>query len=54
MSKPPEPDQPEKPGPYEVHECRQYPALNQLAQTRNKKTHQRRNNITGRTLTHNI
>ena len=54
MSKPPQPDQPEESGYYEVHERREYPALNQLAQARNEKTHQRRDDITGRTLTHNI
>jgi len=54
VSKPPQPDQPEEPGSYEVHERGQYPTLNQLSQARNEKTHQRRDNITGRTLTHNI
>jgi hypothetical protein len=37
-----------------VDERRQDPALDQLAKTRNKKTHQRRDNIAGRTLAHNI
>jgi hypothetical protein len=52
VSKPAQPDQPEKPSDYEMHYRREYPALNQLAQPRNEKTHERCDDITGRTLTH--
>jgi hypothetical protein len=54
VSEPPQPDEPKEPGSYEVHQRRKDPSLNQLSQARNEKTHQRRDNITGRTLTHNI
>ena len=54
MPEPSQPDQPKESSDYEMHYRREYPALNQLAKTGNKKTHQRRDNITGRTLTHNI
>lgn len=54
MSKPPQPDQPEEPGHYEMHQRRENPALNQLAQARNEKTHEGRDDIAGGTLTHNI
>jgi hypothetical protein len=54
VSEPPQPDQPEESSDYEMHYRREYPALNQLAQPRNKKTHERRDDITGGALTHNI
>ena len=54
MPKPPQQDQPEQPGDYELQYRRENPALNQLAQTRDEKTNKRGNDITRRTLTHNI
>jgi hypothetical protein len=54
VSEPSQPDQPEKSSDYKMHYRREYPALNQLAQPRNEKTHERCDDITGGTLTHNI
>ena len=54
MSKPPQPDQPEEPRDDKMYYRREYPALNQLAQSRNEKTHQRCDDVTGGTLTHNV
>jgi hypothetical protein len=54
VSKPPQPDQPEEPRDYKMHYRREYPALNQLTQSRNEKTHQRCDDVTGGTLTHNV
>ena len=57
MSEPAQPaegDQPEQPSQYELHQRRENTALNQLAQARDEKTHQGRDDITRRTLTHNI
>lgn len=54
MSEPPQPDQPEKSSDYEMDYRRENPALNQLAQPRNEKTHERCDDITGGSLTHNV
>jgi hypothetical protein len=54
VSEPPQPDQPEKSGDYEMHYRGEYPALNQLAQSGDEKTHKRCDDITGGTLTHNV
>jgi hypothetical protein len=54
VPEPAQPNQPEKPSYYEMHYRREYPALNQLAQARNEKTHERCDDITGGTLAHSI
>jgi hypothetical protein len=54
MSQPPQQDQPEERREDEVRQGSQDPALNQLAEARNEKTYERRDNITGRTLAHNM
>jgi hypothetical protein len=54
VPEPPQPDQPKKSSDYEMHYGREYPALDQLAQPRNEKTHERCDDITGGTLTHRI
>ena len=52
MSEPPQPDEPEQGGPNEVQQRGKNPALDQLTQARDKKTHERGNDITRRTLRH--
>jgi hypothetical protein len=52
MSEPPQPNKPEQAGPNEVQQRGKNPALGQLTQARDKKTHERGNDITRRTLLH--
>jgi hypothetical protein len=54
VPEPPQPDQPKKSSDCEMHYGREYPALDQLAQPGNEKTHERCDDITGGTLTHRI
>jgi hypothetical protein len=52
MSEPPQKNEPEQGGPNEVEQRGKNPALDQLTQARDKKTHERGNDITRRTLFH--
>jgi hypothetical protein len=52
MSEPPQPNEPEQASPNEVQQRGENPALDQLTQARDKKTHERGNDITRRTLLH--
>jgi hypothetical protein len=52
MAEPPQPDEPEQAGPNEVQQRGKNPTLDQLTQAGNKKTHERRNDITRGTLLH--
>ena len=52
MSEPPQPNEPEQAGPNEVQQRGKNPALGQLTQARDKKTHECGNDVTRRTLRH--
>ena len=52
MSEPSQPNEPEQAGHNEVQQRGKNPALDQLTQARDKKTHERGNDITRRTLRH--
>jgi hypothetical protein len=51
MNQPAEQDDPKQAGQYELHGRHQQPALNELTESRNEETAERRNDIAGGTLT---
>lgn len=53
MSKPTQPNEPEQAGHHEVQQRGKNPALDQLTEARDKKTHQGSNDISSGTLSHN-